>query len=760
MDIISKKFGMILNSNDTSIYTDKSFFCKSNDSIKFAIKVLEGEKIKDLNNCSFILISIKNGKDVIEQKIEEFEIEDGALVFYPKKIFTSSLGNVLSELIIYNEDKSITTQAFNFLVYKSINPLLVNEEMDTVNSIIELHNLLEEYRLDLIEINENTEYLKTVNDQIEVQENLRVEEFNNIKIINSEIEAKEILRSQEFENIKTINSGIEVKENLRAEEFNTIKAINSQIENQERLRVESFDNIKKINLDIENQERLRVEEFNNIKDSNSEIEVQENLRVEEFNRIKNENIEFKTEIKSDLAQKVNFAADNTSNIEIPNVDEKLDTISKNYNEITSQLEQMTSSFTINNNFSTADKNNGKVIAVFIDDDGNQHIRDTLKPIFTSRNVPCCCAINGLSEYFNDKEYIDEMLDLQNIHNWEVLSHTMEHINLNTSSDEVIEEDCIRFLTKASKLGYRVNSIAYPWGAVTTTGRNIISKYFNSGFLAVERVNKYPNINQYGIGRYSLGSMMSDSLNTIEGFKTLIDNATPETCLVFMTHCGNIEGTPLIEQVVDYLISKNIPIVTVSEAIRSHGFKIYSDNFKMTYRGEVISDIYATVNTNNNLNVDSTTLPNGFPNGINIYTFGTLITGFPTTGGTLETQRIGGYSYWRQVWKPYNNTDIYTRIATSNTSWGSWRKLGYDEATVYFIKQSNYKAESDLCSTYPTGITTNIVTGYSCGNGILTTYNLGSNQYNKQELRRAGNNEVYSRVTLADGSWGAWAKISV
>lgn len=218
------------------------------------------------------------------------------------------------------------------------------------------------------------------------------------------------------------------------------------------------------------------------------------------------------------------------------------------------------------------------LVTFIDDDGSNGVLTKVKPLFTSRNVPIGIAVKGDSPIIIDENKRAEIVELQNDYGWEILSHTMNHMDMAESSREDVENDFKTFITKFSEYGLNVKSIAYPWGRVGDKV-DIVSKYFRAGFGTGANTNKRESLRDYNINRYGLGSNMSSGMTTFEQFKTLIDSVKSNNeWLVFMTHADYTDNDmQLIEDVLDYVISQGIEIVTPNEGLRVFGSVVASGN---------------------------------------------------------------------------------------------------------------------------------------------------------------------------------------
>ena len=116
MNIISKKYYLELDTKTFTPYIDQKFVCKRNDSILFYITVKADDEILDLTGCKISLVSARCNGSLIEHTIKDYKLENGVLIFSPKKSFLEFPSTFLNELVISNENESITTQSFKFVV--------------------------------------------------------------------------------------------------------------------------------------------------------------------------------------------------------------------------------------------------------------------------------------------------------------------------------------------------------------------------------------------------------------------------------------------------------------------------------------------------------------------------------------------------------------------------------------------------------------------------------------------------------------------
>lgn len=339
----------------------------------------------------------------------------------------------------------------------------------------------------------------------------------------------------------------------------------------------------------------------------------------------------------------------------------------------------------------------QALVTFIDDDGQHTAFDVIKPIALAKNIPYCAALYNTSQILRDK--LPELLDLQINHGWEFMAHTTAHTNLTThATAEEVEADVKGNKEFMESKGLKVESIAYPFGGNNAMIRDVCSKYFRTGHLAgAPTGNTYP-LNSMAIQRYPLGGTgKAPEQDTLDYYKSLVDTALAnKQWLVLMTHAfqNTVGQNQMLSDVIDYVKSKSIPIVTVKTAHELIGNSVEVrdqvgvNNFVVDCEGLIESNStfeikLAKTGITNDLPV--TSYPN---NKVSHVQF--LIadgSGFPEQGaGTLITNRLNiaaGDATSYQLFLPYNNSRIYRR----NWGAGSWGAWSYSITSADYIPTS-------------------------------------------------------------------------
>lgn len=208
------------------------------------------------------------------------------------------------------------------------------------------------------------------------------------------------------------------------------------------------------------------------------------------------------------------------------------------------------------------------IVTFIDDDGKSDFLTKWKPICDEKGFRITLAIIPGS-VGSDTGYLTEqqILELKN-ENYDFASHTYTHSKetFNTAQDKVTEETITMefknsqdWMKERHLNGY--NHIVYPYSSKAFL--NYAKKYYTIGVNSSSSTyNNSPNNNIY-LERVFL---QSDQKNvaTVKGIIDTLVNTSG--WLIIGTH-SNVISQDEIKEVINYICSKNIKIMTLSEALK-------------------------------------------------------------------------------------------------------------------------------------------------------------------------------------------------
>ena len=205
------------------------------------------------------------------------------------------------------------------------------------------------------------------------------------------------------------------------------------------------------------------------------------------------------------------------------------------------------------------------IVSFISDDlymADYTKKDWFKALGCAYTIPVVCS------RINSEGYptLEQVLELQNDYGYEIASHTFNHVDLTNQTDEVMEEELKSSFEFLNKNGLRCENFMIPFGGYNNKVLAVASKYYRSTRSSEE------DYNSIGLDTTRIKSFWIDRYKTtdLEGQKTRVDNAFENGLwLIFSMHTGSMEEsefTDMVKPLIEYINSKNIPIMTVSKAL--------------------------------------------------------------------------------------------------------------------------------------------------------------------------------------------------
>ena len=205
------------------------------------------------------------------------------------------------------------------------------------------------------------------------------------------------------------------------------------------------------------------------------------------------------------------------------------------------------------------------IVSFISDDlymADYTKKDWFKELGCAYTIPVVCSRINSDGY----PTLEQVLELQNDYGYEIASHTFNHVQLDKQTDEVMEEELKSSFEFLNKNGLRCENFMIPYGAYNNKVLAVASKYYRSIRSSEE------DYNSIGLDTTRIKSFWIDRYKTtdLEGQKTRVDNAFENGLwLIFSMHTGTMgesEFTDMVKPLIEYVNSKNIPIMTVSKAL--------------------------------------------------------------------------------------------------------------------------------------------------------------------------------------------------
>lgn len=414
-----------------------------------------------------------------------------------------------------------------------------------------------------------------------------------------------------------------------------------------------------------------------------------------------------------------------------------------------------------------------IIVSFMDDDGNPRLMDTIKPIHESENVPAnICVIGKVLNTPSQSVTIEQCQQLKSL-GWNVGNHTQNHADMTnySTAQAEMEIEPVANVLKANGLDHDI--IVYPYGGYNKNVLDVARKYNRIGISTEEGINTTP-INTFALKRIS---GIGESGVTLASSKAIIDNAPAGSWIIFKGHTGydSYAQQQTLDDylaLIQYIKAKGYDIVSIKEGLKRKGniLDIGTDYQKLQIS---VDGQLRFNNTYEDYSIDNDTPITHFPHGENITYFNNATIagkGFPAgnNGGTVTTVRLRMASYASedasyQTFQPYYENTLYRRRWVVGTaSWSAWEKIsqpiGDGKYPIVNAKNNAYLAGENIVNYPANNITTHrvdISAGFP-GAGIVTTYRIGGNGYDRQEFRLYNGTTIYTRyVDVASGDWKDW-----
>ncbi len=232
----------------------------------------------------------------------------------------------------------------------------------------------------------------------------------------------------------------------------------------------------------------------------------------------------------------------------------------------------------------------KPMVTFIDDDGNVEFYDYLLPIMKKYGIPMVSAYMGDAnpDMLSNADMMTAA-QCREVVNWggEVIVH---HLPAEGSAARIA--GILKSKQVLEDHGFFSRLVAYSDGVSNKTIRETVCKHFDAAFSgAFPRVSNTDRTNrdcivQYAIHREPCGGMYYDTspaARSIAYFQSMIDECVAKNSwLVFTIHsflmpegktlpyASDIDQLELLEEIIQYCLSRNVSIVTASEGLSVFG----------------------------------------------------------------------------------------------------------------------------------------------------------------------------------------------
>lgn len=437
--------------------------------------------------------------------------------------------------------------------------------------------------------------------------------------------------------------------------------------------------------------------------------------------------------------------------------------------INAQLEQNTLQV---RELNSCPQNYNGAIFTFIDDDAGQYIPDIWLPIIAEKNIKMGFAVvtgNIGKNLTNDNVYkaitFEQLKQLQ-IDGHDIYSHTVTHYDTGITDLNTLDTEFRESKEWLIQNGFNecADILVYPGGLATSdvARKNVARKYYKYGITTVGTYNSSP-FDNWGVSRINADTLTLDQL------KTHVDNTIANNgWLIFMNHAFQLNldkanQMQKLKDLIDYIKSKNMPIMKFSEAEKLKGNSIAVGEFTNSSSLFVGKNGKSTLKSLYNLSNISkdTDLP------ISSYNKGE-VTEIPLTYIDDKGLRKGGnYIVHRLSSDVYSYSELYIFDTTStpkkyirrwdntNNLWLAWEKT----STNSIVKSGTKNVMNDLISTYKKDCITTMQLDYTVDTlttygGTLTTFRGDTDSYSYQKFISLRNKREYVRF-WETSVWGEW-----
>lgn len=415
----------------------------------------------------------------------------------------------------------------------------------------------------------------------------------------------------------------------------------------------------------------------------------------------------------------------------------------------------------------------KAIFAIVDDDCRPEAYTILKPILEQRNIrgtfSCITGQIGQSNRLSEAQ-MREMINAGH----EFISHSHTHRDLTTLTESELHDEFEKSKKILQSFGLSGNHLAYPNGVFNKQVVNVAQKYFDSALVTDTWLNQSP-LSTYAIGRIGVGAWGNRTWDII---KSRIDRTIEVGGLgVIMTHVGDntTEDNQLVEQTIDYILSKGHEIKTYGEAFKVFQNKLeYGEfdertrqvDFVVGFDGNIGGNYGAVYRQPINTFTNATPLSDFKRNTLTINAVQTSqAQGLPlNTGGTLMTFNFGSTDEFAfQLYEVVNSDQLFFRRHGSS-GWGEWQSINPNYIVVNPV---NAVTASTPATGFPNGkitytkITNTGASGFPENKGgLLTTNRISSDQqFVWQTYEIYESTATYKRNWLSTGQrWSDWRKI--
>lgn len=198
------------------------------------------------------------------------------------------------------------------------------------------------------------------------------------------------------------------------------------------------------------------------------------------------------------------------------------------------------------------------MVTFVFDDGFESDYTIAKPLFAAQGEVACSAIITGSVGGGSYMSWSQIVALEDA-GWEMLSHSKTHADLTGLSEAELREELGGSKDILESHGLTINNFVYPTHLQNATVRNITREYYRASRGGDQGIN--PGV----IHSYALHSLLQDT-GDLNAMKAYVDLANAGLWMIFYTHEISAGNEAYFNDLIDYIQSLSIPIVTMNEAM--------------------------------------------------------------------------------------------------------------------------------------------------------------------------------------------------
>lgn len=223
MNDISKRYNITLNTKGTKTLASDQLIFNHGDDVTIEIAIVEDTKNKDITDAKVDLLLLNERDDT--PVIHRFEdggivVSDNMVIIACKNSYIDRLGITVCQLIIRDDDQSITTQMFSYKTGSTLISEDMDDATDKINTLEELDKTIENCKSKIQEVssliinvdNKTSELITKVDNKTNELTTKVETEILSVDSVIKQVEHAEIERVKTFDQIKMDNESM--RENI------------------------------------------------------------------------------------------------------------------------------------------------------------------------------------------------------------------------------------------------------------------------------------------------------------------------------------------------------------------------------------------------------------------------------------------------------------------------------------------------------------------------------------------------------------------